>query len=53
MKKDKKKKKQPFIQVINGDTKSKAAKKSMELIKKKLKKMKKDKEKGKKYEDFL
>ena len=49
MKKYKKKKKiEPFIEVVGGDTKSEAAKKSMELIQKKLENAKKAKKKGEK-----
>lgn len=49
----KEKKNMPFIQVIGGDTGSEAAKRSMELLQKKIKKMEEDAEKGEQYADFL
>ena len=47
--KKKKKNDEPFIQVIHGETKSEAAKKSMEDI---LAKLDSAKKKAKKFEDF-
>lgn len=52
-KKPKKEKNVPFIQVIGGDTGSEAAKRSMEMLKKKIKKMEEDAEKGEQYADFM
>ncbi len=53
MEKDKKKKPEAFIEVIQGETKSEEAKKSMELILAKLSSAKNAEKKGKKYADLL